>query len=71
VLSAVGNDINCLFLRLLENPRLCDRSTVEMVSSAGESNGSSTRPTASSVGGMREQASAHNGMGMAFRRRLA
>jgi hypothetical protein len=28
VLSAVSNDINCLFLHLLENPRLCDRSAV-------------------------------------------
>jgi hypothetical protein len=28
VLSAVSNDINCLFLHLLENPFLCDRSAV-------------------------------------------
>jgi hypothetical protein len=32
VLSAVSNDINCVFLHLLENPRLCDRSAVEMAS---------------------------------------
>jgi hypothetical protein len=29
VLSHVSNDINCVLLHLLENPRLCDRSTVE------------------------------------------
>lgn len=28
VLSAVSNDINCLFLHLLENPSLCERSAV-------------------------------------------
>lgn len=37
VLSAVSDDINCLFLHLLENPRLCDRDAVEaMCSSAGD-----------------------------------
>jgi hypothetical protein len=30
VLSAVSNEINCVFLHLLENPRLCDRSAVEL-----------------------------------------
>jgi hypothetical protein len=59
-LSKVNNDINCLFLHLLENPRLCDRSAVEMVT-ADESNGTSTNPTTSSGGGKREQASAHKG----------
>jgi hypothetical protein len=34
VLSAVRNEINCVFLHLSENPRLCDRSVVE---TAGES----------------------------------
>jgi hypothetical protein len=29
VLSAVSNEINCVFLHLLENPTLCDRSAVE------------------------------------------
>jgi hypothetical protein len=33
VLSRVNNDINCVFWHLSENPRLCDRSAVEMVSS--------------------------------------
>jgi hypothetical protein len=32
VLSRVNIDINCVFLHLLENPRLCDRRAVEMVS---------------------------------------
>jgi hypothetical protein len=32
VLSRVNHDINCVFLHLLENPRLCDRRAVEMVS---------------------------------------
>jgi hypothetical protein len=35
VLSRVNNDINCVFLHLLENPRLCDRSAVEMTSTGG------------------------------------
>jgi hypothetical protein len=30
VLGGVSNDINSVFLHLLENPRLCDRSAVEM-----------------------------------------
>jgi hypothetical protein len=34
VLSSVTNDINCVFLQFLENPTLCDRSAVEMGSSA-------------------------------------
>jgi hypothetical protein len=32
VLSRVNNDINCVFFHLLENPRLCDRSAVEVAS---------------------------------------
>jgi hypothetical protein len=60
VLSRVNNDINCVFLHLLENPRLCDRSAVEIVS-AGESNDSLTNPTAGSDGGKRERASVHKG----------
>jgi hypothetical protein len=68
VLSRVNNDINCVFLHLLENPRLCDRSAVEKVS-ADESNGSSTSPTAGSDGGKRERASVYKGK--ASHRRLA
>jgi hypothetical protein len=48
VLSRVNNDIHCVFLHLLENPRLCDRSAVEIVCSTGESN---SNPTVSSGGG--------------------
>jgi hypothetical protein len=33
VLSGVSNDINCVFLHLLANPGLCDRSAVEMLGS--------------------------------------
>jgi hypothetical protein len=69
VLSRVNNDINCVFLHLLENPRLCDRSAVEKVS-AGESNGRPTDPTArSGDGGKREQAIVDKGK--ESRRRLA
>jgi hypothetical protein len=46
VLSAVSNEINCVFLHLLENPTLCDRSAVE--NAAGDSDntdiGGSTSP---------------------------
>jgi hypothetical protein len=71
VLSRVNNDINCALLHLLENPILCDRGAVEMTTPiAGESDGRSMDPTASSGGGgKREQASAHNGKEP--RRRLA
>jgi hypothetical protein len=58
LLSAVNDDINCVFLHLLENPRLCYRSAVERVS-AGESKGSSTNPTAGGDSGKRERASVH------------
>jgi hypothetical protein len=60
VLSRVNNDINCVFLHLLENPRLCDRRAVEMVT-ADESNSRPTNLNTSSAGGKREQASAHEG----------
>ncbi len=70
VLSRVKNDIDCLFLHLLENSRLCDRSAVE-APDADESNSSSTSPTARSRsgGGKREQAIGHKGK--ESRRRLA
>jgi hypothetical protein len=68
VLSRVNNDINCVFLHLLENPRLCDRSAVEKVN-AGESNSSLTNPTAGSGDGKRARASAHESK--ASHRRLA
>jgi hypothetical protein len=62
-LSRVNNNINCVFLHLLENPRLCDRSAVEK-------NSGSTSPTASNVGGKREPASVVH-RGRESRRRLA
>jgi hypothetical protein len=61
VLSMVNNHINCAFLHLLENPRLCDRSAVEKVSADETAN--------SGGGGKREQGSAHKGK--ESRRRLA
>jgi hypothetical protein len=35
VLGKVNTDINCVFLHLLENPRLCDRHAVELVRAGG------------------------------------
>jgi hypothetical protein len=70
VLSKVNNDINCVFLHLLENPRLCDSSAVEMVTTSESNSGRSTNLTASSGGGKREQASEPQG-GKESRRRLA
>jgi hypothetical protein len=70
VLSAVSNQINCVFLHLLENPTLCDRCAVEILTGAGERNDSrSTSQNASSGGGKRGQASAHESN--ESRRRLA
>jgi hypothetical protein len=42
VLSRVCNDINSVFLHLLENPRLCDRGAVEMSGSRISSNNASS-----------------------------
>jgi hypothetical protein len=66
VLSRVNDEINCVFLHLLENPRLCDRSAMEMVNT-GEDN---SRPTVGGGGGKREQANAQH-EGKESRRRLA
>jgi hypothetical protein len=44
VLSAVRSDINCVFLHLLENPRLCDRRAVEVVSDSTEERTGSANP---------------------------
>jgi hypothetical protein len=45
VLSAVSRDINCVFLHLLENPTLCDRSAVDSASdSTSNHNSESTSP---------------------------
>jgi hypothetical protein len=62
VLSRVNKDINCVFLHLLENPRLCDLSAVEMVS-VRQSNGTLTNPNASRGGEKRGKAIAHRGRG--------
>jgi hypothetical protein len=60
VLSRVNDDINCVFLHLLENPRLCDRRIlVEMVITGGD-NSRASSPTANSGGGKREQANAQH-----------
>jgi hypothetical protein len=53
VLSAVSNEINCVFLHLLENPRLCDRSAVEIASDSTEGSRGSTSPA--NHNGKREQ----------------
>ncbi len=58
MLIRANDDISCIFLHVLENPRLCDRSAANTLSS-GESDGSSTNPNASSVGGKRQQERAH------------
>jgi hypothetical protein len=57
VLSRVNNDIHCVFFLLLENPRLCDRSAVEIVSTDENNSSRSTNSSVSSVGEKREQAS--------------
>jgi hypothetical protein len=62
VLSSVRSDIDCLFLHLLENPRLCDRSAVESANDNTD-NGGSTRPI------KREHGQAQN-EGRESRRRL-
>jgi hypothetical protein len=57
VLSRVSNDINSVFFHLLENPRLCDRSAVEMSStSIGHMNNTgSTSPGNRHSGDKRQQ----------------
>jgi hypothetical protein len=59
-MRVVNDDINCVFLDLLENPRLCDQRAVEMVT-AGESSDRLTNPIARAGGGKRGQAGAHKG----------
>jgi hypothetical protein len=57
VLSAVSDDINCLFLHLLENPRLCDRRAVEIISESSEGD---RLPNTAGSSGKREQAHPDN-----------
>jgi hypothetical protein len=42
VLTAVSNEINCVYLHLLENPRLCDRSAIEIVNESTQGSMGST-----------------------------
>jgi hypothetical protein len=56
VLTSVSNEINCVFLHLLENPRLCDRSAVEVASDSTEGSRGSANPA--NHNGKREQGQA-------------
>jgi hypothetical protein len=69
VLNGVSNDINSVFLHLLENPRLCDRSAVEMSSISNIDNASATSPGNHS-GEKREQEAPSHTTGNETRRRL-
>jgi hypothetical protein len=61
VLSRVSNDINSLFLHLLENPRLCDRSAIETASIGNIDNARLTSPGNRHSGGkQRESQVPHN-----------
>jgi hypothetical protein len=65
VLSCVNYDINSVFLHLLENPRLCDRSAVEMPNIGYLENVRSTSPrnhTGESGGKQEKQAPSHTVM---------
>jgi hypothetical protein len=69
VFAGVSDDVNCVLVHMLENPRLCDQRGVEMVSD-GDRNGNWMNPTAGSDGGKRERASAQD-EGKVSHRRLA
>jgi hypothetical protein len=53
VLSRVNIAINCVFLHLLKNPRLCDKSAVEVASDSTEGSKGSANPA--NQNGKREQ----------------
>ncbi len=56
VLSRVSDEINCVFWHLLENPRLCDRSAVEIASESNDNNpGSRGSTSPANHNGKREQ----------------
>jgi hypothetical protein len=61
VLSGVIDDVNSVFLHLLENPRLCDRSAVEMSSTGNVDNARSTSPGNNSGRKREQQALSHTG----------
>jgi hypothetical protein len=70
VLSRVSDDINSVFLHLLENPRLCDRNAVETSSIGNIDDGMATSPAGNhSCAGKREQ-EAPSRTGNETRRRL-
>jgi hypothetical protein len=71
VLSRVNDDINSVFLHLLENPRLSDRSAVEM-SNSSNGNGDNARSTSpeKNSGEKRGQQPAPSHTGVETRRRL-
>jgi hypothetical protein len=58
VLSTVRSDINCVFLHLLENPRLCDRSAVEVASDRTEERSRRGLGNPANHNGKREQGQA-------------
>jgi hypothetical protein len=65
VLSSVNDEINCVFLHLLENPRLCDRNALE---AASDSDSADMDESTSRIG-KREHGRAQN-EGKESRRRL-
>jgi hypothetical protein len=60
VLSAVSNEINCIFLHLLENPTLCDRSAVETAASYSDSTDTDGSTSTVNTIGKREHGRAQN-----------
>jgi hypothetical protein len=71
VLSRVNDDINCVFLHLLDNPRLCDRSAVEARDADQRSSSSTSAATARRRSGEGKRERAVGDKGKESRRRLA
>jgi hypothetical protein len=59
VFAGISDDVNCVLVHMLENPRLCDQRAVETVTT-GEGDGSLAKASARSDGGKRERASAED-----------
>jgi hypothetical protein len=55
VLIRVSDEMNSVFLHLLENPRLCDRSAVEIASDSTDTQGSRGSTSPVNHNGKREQ----------------
>jgi hypothetical protein len=72
VLSAVSNETSCVFLHLLENPRLCDRNAVEEASDTGITDNSGGSASPANHAGKREhgRAQTEGTEGKEYRRRL-